>query len=381
MTLTFVTNFVHHHQIPLADEFYKLLGENYHYVATKPLPDSFVKGGYDASIERPYIIRSYDSAAEMKVARELIDESDVVIHGAAPAEWSLERQNGNKVTFFYSERWLKRINIHTLSPRRLLGIYKNYYRFRNNRSYMLCASAYTAKDVHVFGCFPNKCFKWGYFTAIDYNAHNTACRLKMGDKVRIMWCARFVKLKHPEMPVMLAKRLKDKGYNFVIDMFGAGEEYSNIQVLIDKLKVADCVHLCGTRPNSEILDEMKNHAIFLFTSNRIEGWGAVINEAMSSGCVPVMSDVIGSGPYLIDEGQNGFRYQYGKIDSLESKVCSMLDNPEKIALLSQNAQNTLRNVWSPQNAAKSFMELASHAMNNCMDSYSVLSGPASRDNS
>ena len=379
MTLTFVTNYVHHHQVPLADEFYKLLGDNYHYIVTLPLPESFVKGGYDSAINRPYIIRSYESEEKMNVARQLINESDVVIHGAAPAELSLARQKDNKVTFFYSERWLKHLNIHSFSPKRLLNIYKNYFRFRHARSYMLCASAYTAKDVHIFGCFPHKCFKWGYFTAIDFDVKNTACKMTTGGKVKIMWCARFVKLKHPEVPVMLAQRLKRKGYNFDIDMFGNGEEFENIKLLIEKMGLADCVHLLGAKPNSAILNEMRQHAIFLFTSNRIEGWGAVINESMSNGCIPVMSDVVGSGPYLIKEGVNGFRYRFGNMDSLESKVCSVLDNPQTMSSLSDNAMSTMQNIWSPQNAAISFLRLANYALENRLDSYDLQDGPASRD--
>lgn len=38
-----------------------------------------------------------------------------------------------------------------------------------------------------------------------------------------MWCSRYLKWKHPEMPVLLAARLKDKGYHFILDMYGNGE--------------------------------------------------------------------------------------------------------------------------------------------------------------
>ena len=68
MTLTFVTNLVHHHQLPVADEFYKILGDDYHYIATEKLPDWLIKGGYDPTLDRPYIIRSYGSAESMSEA-------------------------------------------------------------------------------------------------------------------------------------------------------------------------------------------------------------------------------------------------------------------------------------------------------------------------
>ena len=46
MTITFYTNFINHHQVPLADEFYKLIGDGYTMVTFEPLPEEFRKRGY-----------------------------------------------------------------------------------------------------------------------------------------------------------------------------------------------------------------------------------------------------------------------------------------------------------------------------------------------
>ena len=379
MTLTCVTNLVQHHQLPVADEFYRLLGDDYHYIATEPLPDWLIKGGYDPSLDRPYIIRSYQSDEEMGKARTLIDESDVVIYGAAPIGWSLKRKEADLVTFHYSERWIKKMDIRSFSPRKLQVIYKNYYRFRNKRTYMLCASAFTAHDVHLYGCFPNKCFKWGYFTKVDgdFEVEAPEQGASTSEITPLMWCARFLKLKHPELPVQLAARLKAKGYRFTIDMFGSGEELENTKNLISKLGVEDCVRLCGNRPNDEILQEMRKHKIFLFTSDRNEGWGAVLNEAMSNGCLPVASDAIGSVPYLINNDDNGLQFKSGDILSLENAVCSLLDNSERLQAMRKKALHTMQMEWNPKIAAKNFIELAQSALDNSLVTYKRTEGPAS----
>lgn len=376
MTLTFVTNLVHHHQLPVADEFYRLLGENYRYIATKELPDWLIKGGYDSSIDRPYIIRAYESEDAMKLSRKLIDESDVIIHGAAPVEWSYKRLTENKVTFFYSERWLKKVDLRSFAPRRLLSIYRYYFRFRHRRSYMLCASAFTASDVHLFGCFPDRCFKWGYLTKVD-NTFDIEDSPMCSDNVPIMWCARFLKLKHPELPVQLASSLKEKGYKITLDMYGSGEELERIMRLIEKLEVSDCVNLCGNLPNEEILNVMRKHQIFLFTSDRNEGWGAVLNESMSNGCVPVVSNEIGSVPYLIKDGVNGVVFHSGSLKALEEAVIPLLDNSSKRYNMRKAALSTMQNVWSPRIAASNFLDLANHAINNKLNEYNRKEGPAS----
>ena len=72
---------------------------------------------------------------------------------------------------------------------------------------------------------------------------------------------------------------------------------------------------------------MRNHDIFIFTSDRQEGWGAVLNEAMDSGSTVVASDAIGSSPFLIKDGQNGFLFKSENHKSLYQKVAYLIDNP------------------------------------------------------
>ena len=45
-----------------------------------------------------------------------------------------------------------------------------------------------------------------------------------------------------------------------------------------------------------------------------EGWGAVLNEAMNSGCACIASHAIGSAGFLIEHGENGFVYRDGDMD-------------------------------------------------------------------
>lgn len=379
MTLTFVTNLVHHHQLPVADEFYSLLGAEYHYIATDPLPEWLVKGGYDPSLERPYLVRTYESSEAMAKARHLIDESDVVIIGSAPAEWVYKRKKANMITFHYNERWLRFGVWRKFMPKSLYKIWKHHFQFRNYRTYMLCASAFTAKDVHFFGCYPKKCFKWGYFTKVDCDLEVEALELGAStlEITPLMWCARFLKLKHPELPVQLAHKLKQKGYRFYIDMFGSGDEMEHVKTLIKELGVEDCVNLRGNLPNEEILLEMRKHSIFLFTSDRNEGWGAVLNEAMSNGCAVVGSNEIGSVPYLIKDEFNGMIFKSKKINSLYDKVTGLIDDPEKCHSIRLESMRTMKEVWSPKNAAVCFLKLVQHINENTLDKYSIVDGPAS----
>lgn len=375
MKITFLTNLVNHHQIYVADELFKHYGHDYTYVAFEPLPDWLKKGGYQ-EIECSYVLKAYESAKNKERAEKLAYESDIVIIGSA-AEYLVKRRlKENKITFHYSERWFKKISYRLLSPRYWYYLYSYHTRYRNKRSYMLCASAFTASDVRKVWAYPNKCFKWGYFTKVEMFDIKKNLLEKRG-KNRIMWCARFLDWKHPELVVNLAEKLKYNGYDFVIDMFGSGVEFERIKQMIDTKGLLDIVHLRGNLPNEKIVQEYRSHNIFLFTSDRGEGWGAVLNEAMSNGCAVVASHMIGSVPFLIKDGINGLIFRSENVDSLYNKVTYLLNNYEYCEQIAKEAYKTMVNEWSPTNAAIRLINLFDAVINNQLTSYNVTEGPCS----
>lgn len=245
---------------------------------------------------------------------------------------------------------------------------------------MLAASAYTCRDVNAVGAYKNKVFKWGYFTKVEdfpLEASANFCASSEEAEVHIMWCARFLRWKHPELPILLAKRLKENGYKFVLDMYGSGTELEPTKRLASELGVLDVVRFLGNLPNDEILKQMRRHEIFLFTSDKNEGWGAVLNESMSNGCAVVASNMIGAVPFLVEYGVNGLIFQSESIASLESKVESLLTNQKFRQRLAENAVVTMRTLWSPNNAAQQFLQLV-QAINNHDINSVAKNGPCSQ---
>lgn len=375
MTFVFLTNLVNHHQIPLADELYLSLGNDYVFVAFEPLPDWLKKGGY-GEIERPYILRAYESSENHAKAQYLTDTADVVMIGSAPESLVKKRLEENKVTFHYSERWFKNGYHHLLSPRVLFFYYRNHTRFRNKRSYMLCASFYTASDVSKVLAYPNKCFKWGYFTYVHEYDIERSLKERRASTLKILWVARFLKWKHPEQMLQLCEYLVEKGYDFEINMIGSGCLFEKIKSEIEQKKLDGKIHLLGNMPNAEVCEIMRQHHIFCFTSDRNEGWGAVLNEAMSNGCCPVASNMIGSAPFLIDRLQNGLLYQANKVEDLCSCVEYLIEHPMEREKMATNAYRTMKTLWNPQVAAKRLLDLSNAMLEgSCLE---IDEGPCSK---
>ena len=372
MTIVFFWNYLNHHQVLVADEMYKLLGDKFRFVATLPRNARELKGGMDYSL-RPYCVLAGESAEAHEQALMCAQTADVCVFGACSQEYAVMREKG--LSFECGERWMKRGWINILSPV-LRHWWKNYMRyFRHRDFYKLCASAYTAQDDERLGCYKGRHYKWGYFTEVPVNhAETKMTRSKYGD-IRMMWCARFISWKHPEMPVELARRLKSEGYKFHIDMYGDGPLKSKIQKMIQSQNLNEYISLKGNVPNENIQKAMSDSDIFLFTSDKQEGWGAVANEAMANRCCLVGADDIGAVPYLVRNKENGLMFKSKSLNSLHEQVKGLLDNPSMIALLSERGYKDMLELWNPQNAARSLLSLIDNLKNE--RDTSITEGPCS----
>jgi glycosyltransferase involved in cell wall biosynthesis len=379
MTIVFITNFINHHQMPLSEELYRLTDGNYYLVETEPIYDWLKTGGYSDFSYKPYVIQAWKSDDEKNKADAVLKKSDVVLFNPNEGlKYGVAAAKMGKLCLEVSERWLKRGWLNILSPRLLRNMWYYHTLFKYKPVYKLCSSAFGAADQYKLFSYKNKCYKWGYFTKVDdeFEVETLKQNVSTTESIPFMWCARFLKWKHPELPIKMATRLKAKGYNFTLDMYGSGEEYENSVALAKELNVDNVVKFCGNVPNEQILEAMRHHKIFLFTSDKNEGWGAVANEAMSNGCVLVGSDAIGCVPFLLKDGENGCIFKSCNLDSLTEKVEWLLNNPKERYRLAVNGYNTMKNIWSPANAAKSLLQLIED-LKNGKDS-SVKEGPCSR---
>lgn len=360
MKLAFFNNNLNHHQVFVADEFYRLLGDEYIYVATAAHDKIGLKGGLDYS-SRPYLLVISESNKNKQHALELARTADVCVFGAESLDFAIERAKMKNcgIAFELSERWMKKGWVNILSPRlrRWWWNYQTLFRFKP--FYKLNASAFAACDHARLLSYKGRCYKWGYFTNVDenFNVEASIPDVFISGITPIMWCSRFLKLKHPEIPVQMVAKLKEKGYMIILDFYGTGEQEESIKGLVKNLGLEDMIRFHGELPNYQIINAMRNHYIFLFTSDRNEGWGAVANEAMANGCVLVASDAIGSTPYLIQDGVNGFLFKSCCVDSLEKKVRWLLDHQQSMQEMRKNAQKSMIEFWSPRNAARSLLKL------------------------
>lgn len=390
MKLVFYSIILNNHQANVADEFWGLLGNDYRFVELVEPNEGNAKGGTDDYASRPYLIKAWKSEAEWQEAMRLACSADCCVFSGLPAlPFQKERMKRGLLSFDMSERWLKRGWVNLFSPV-IFRMWLSYKMggWRKKPLYKLCCSAFAADDQYKVATFNGRCYKWGYFTKVDKFDVEASSDVSTSNITPLMWCSRYLMWKHPELPIQMAHTLKIRGYHFVLDMFGSGEYEEQAKQLAGNLGVKDVVKFRGTMPNEQLMREMKEHDIFLFTSDRNEGWGAVANESMANGCVLVASDAIGSVPYLVKDGVNGLMFKsastktsFGNpdpkaLDDLTEKVACLLDNKKKMKEMQRAAFLTMYNTWSPKRAAQNLIQLIDDLQNG--RETSIKKGPCSK---
>ncbi|HOI46557.1 MAG TPA: glycosyltransferase [Bacilli bacterium] len=350
-TITMFSNFLNHHQIPFCNEMYKLLDGNFTFVATEPVPEERKNLGYlDDFSKFPYLLKSYESEEHHKKALKLGLESDVVITGSAPDIYIKERIKANKLTFRYSERVLKEGWIRLLDPRVWFWRFIKDTRLRNKNVHLLCASAYAASDYKWYFAYPNKMYQWGYFPE-NYKYDETLWeRKRQNEKVEFVWVGRFLDWKRPLMAVKLIHKIKDEFPNIHLTMIGIGPEFEKVEKYIKKFQLESFITLTGSMSPTDVRKHMEQANIFITTSNRKEGWGAVLNEGMNSGCACLSSYLVGAAPFLIKQNVNGIMFD--DLNDLITKTKNLLSDTSRLEKLGKKAYETIDQVWNAKTAAK-----------------------------
>lgn len=384
MKLIFYSLILNHHQACIADEFFNLLGDDYAFVETAECHDS--KGGAADYSKRPYLIKAWSSRTEYAKAMQMALKADVcVFSGYEALPFERARMKRGLLSFDMGERMLKRGWLNLASPR-ILKMVMAYHLggWSKKPIYKLCCSAFGKGDQYKLHSFRDRCYKWGYFIDVPTVVSNGMFVVDKS-RVKFMWCARFLKLKHPELIIKMAQNLKREGYGFHLDIYGdegnaapSEEVYTrnDLERLTEEYGVKDVVTFHGNKPNDEIIKAMQEHDVFLFTSDQREGWGAVVNESMANGCAVISSNVIGSTGYLVKEGRTGFSFNNLNSDSLTEKAKWLLKHPAELEQMKKQAYAQMRDIWSPRKAAEALLKLIDDLKNG--HETSILKGPCSK---
>ncbi|MCR5747807.1 MAG: glycosyltransferase family 4 protein [Lachnospiraceae bacterium] len=378
-TLVLVSNYFNHHQKAFCDEMYLRLGDGFRFVETMPMEDFRSKMGWGKEEIPSYVLKCHLSKENNDLALKLTEDADVLIMGTAPEIYAKKRLDMDKLTLRLSERALKEGRWKIFVPYLAKKFYVNHISRRVNKNlYCICAGAYVASDFEfLLGSYRDKCYKFGYFPFPETKSFEELSARKMqSDLPTVLWCGRFLKLKRADLLVNAAALMKKKGYEFKLEFVGDGKEEKKIKELVKKKGLLDITAFKGYMSPEETRAEMEKADIYVCTSNKLEGWGAVIYEGMSSGCATIATSAAGATPFLIKEGETGYAFRSGDVRSLAEKLEICLRDKEQARDIGRNAYELMRTQWNPAEAAERVMTVSEHLLKG--ESFFFSDGPMSK---
>lgn len=346
----FVTGFKSPHVTPLLQEISKHLEEKVIIIECIEITGERKKMGYhqNTSFDQFEIISLLN---ERDRCMDLINNADVVDYGWHLVDLLKERVRRNKLTFLENERLLKKGLIKFLDPRLWDQIFFNIS-VRKKNVYFLSTGDYAANDYRILGFKKDKILRFGYFPKTYYYENVFKDKVDAGP-LKCLWVGRFIGWKKAIDSLKALREIPK--HKIKMKIIGDGMMREKIENYIVKYDLGN-VELTGMLQLNEVRDHMLQADVLISTSTREEGWGAVINEAMNSGCAIVSSDGSGAVPNLIKDGYNGLVYRSGCIEQLTEKL-TMLSNDKHLArILGSNAYNTITKLWNEQVAARRLMD-------------------------
>lgn len=381
MTLVIYTNIVSPHVIPYVEEIrrqrpdvvvkYVVRG----WVGLKPREKISPKKGWDTFCKIDYVVDTMQSRA---AADKLLRECDILYSGFREIDVFEKRAKDGKLTYYGAERWLKPYEVCAFKWRdcrwslsvpglfRLIvpGYFSTARRMmrlvENGQLILMPIGVHAANDfarLHRFFCgdwltlFRHRRFLmerkimaavdgcdyirlWGYFVAPSQQLVRDVVTQSPVALKKLLWVGRMLNWKKVDTLIRAVRR----NGNFSLTLLGSGGEERRLRRLSN-----GCANVSFHAPEdlSGVRRVMREHDALILSSNKREGWGAVVSEAIEEGRPVIGTYESGSAATILPETN---LFHAGDVDGLLNVL-----NSGRVVVVN-------REDWSAKRAAEEFIK-------------------------
>lgn len=212
------------------------------------------------------------------------------------------------------------------------------YIFQTKRAAEFFGEKKTQRDIII----PN-----AIFNETVYTLSPPAQRKKI-----ICATGRLIKLKRFDLLIDAFASIADRIPDYVLFIFGEGEEKANLEEQIKSNGLQNRVILAGADPQAV---KFVNYASVFVLSSDFEGMPNALLEALAMG-VPCISTRCEMGPdELITDRVSGILTEVGNQKQLSDAMLEIIENPELAAKLSENGRKLLK-THSIENISRQWLD-------------------------
>jgi len=161
---------------------------------------------------------------------------------------------------------------------------------------------------------------------------------KKDGKKKILSLGRLDEIKNPIYSINIIYSLLRYRTDFIYIIVGYGPLENRIKSFVKEKNLDHYVRFEGAKSN--VSDYYNSSDLLLVTSSFDNVWSATIAEAMMIGCPVVLTDA-GYTSTVFTNDYDSLIISKNDSDSAAEKINNLLDQKDKLAILSKNAKNTL----------------------------------------
>lgn len=171
----------------------------------------------------------------------------------------------------------------------------------------------------------------------------------------IISVGRLHKVKDFETLIKVFNLVQKEITNTTLTIVGGGEEYDNLNSLINKLNLNNKIKITGMVGKDEVSKYLLSSDVYVMTS-LTECFPMVLLEASSAG-LPLVAFNVPVGPKaIIRNGENGYLIENRDIEDMANKVIELLNNREELKRIGKNSkENSYK--YLPENVMKKWYEI------------------------
>ena len=194
------------------------------------------------------------------------------------------------------------------------------------------------KLVNKYGIDEGKvCYKENFVSNISEGIVRSR---NENEPIRIGWGARLEILqKRADFIPEFIEKLENANINYVFEIAGNGSYKEDILEFINENGYKN-VNMLGEVPIKDMRAFWLRQHIYVNLSD-FEGSSLAMLEAMSTGCVPVVTDVSGTDEFVYND-KTGYRCPIENIQSIVDKVVYLYENKNLLNEMSINAADIIR---------------------------------------
>lgn len=356
MKVALLTNIVSPHQLPLAEEIVKLVGEdNYRYAYTEAFHEERAKMGWDNG-RAPVWCRPANEC------RDFLEDADLVYSELRDFDLFKTRLANGRKTFYVSERWLKPVLLpFGLSlPGWIKLLHPGYIKKAKQVAdlfgcYGFCylpQGPWAAKDMRLMCKVLGKriddsqLIPWGYFVAPSKDdACAFACDASSKETLKVLWVGRMIGWKRVDTIIKAVRYLNGQCNRAAVELtlVGSGCKKRFLENLAGKdahIRFVDSV------PIARIREFMRSNDVYVLSSNVSEGWGAALSEALEEGMLALGTYEAGASAAILPTTHLFHAGDWRGLAKLLRRVVNGELKPTGIG------------EWSAKSAARRLLELA-----------------------